>query len=114
MDPTTPGTGNLFRKYLTVFIVLVGSSLLVSSAVELGFSYRENQANLLDLQHRDARMAAATIERFVEDILLQLDWAMPASALAQSPGDETERLDNYYRLLKQAPAITTVSHLDPS
>src|SRR5437899_2555994 len=92
------GTGRLFRKYLAVFIALVGISLLVNAGVDLFFSYRDSQAALLELQHRDARMAAAAIERFSEDILQQLEWAMlPASALGY-PELEDQRLDNFYRL----------------
>src|SRR5215203_4131537 len=42
--------GQLFRKYMTIFVALVSGALLLSGLVELYFSYQENQAALVTLQ----------------------------------------------------------------
>ena len=47
-------TGRLFRKYVAVLILLVGGMLLLSSVVNLYFSYRQTKAALIDLQRQQA------------------------------------------------------------
>ena len=61
-------TGRLFRKYVAVLILLVGGMLLLSSIVNLYFSYRQTKAALIDLQRQQALAAAGRIEQFVRDI----------------------------------------------
>ena len=60
--------GKLFRKYLLVLLLLIGGLLTVSSAVDLYFSYRENQRALVKVEREKAFAAAETIERFIQEI----------------------------------------------
>jgi len=108
-----PARGRLFRKYVVVFLFLVGGVLLVSSAVELYFSYQETKAALVRIEHEQAVAAAARIEQFVQDIERQVRWTTqvafddPAAALEQREID-------YLRVLRNAPAISEITHLDAS
>ncbi len=53
--------GRLFRKYLVVFLLLVGGLLTAASAVDLYFSYQENQRALVKVEREKALAAAETI-----------------------------------------------------
>ena len=68
--------GGLFRKYVAVLILLVGGMLLLSSVVNLYFSYRETKAALVRLQRQQALAAAGRIEQFVKGIERQVRAAM--------------------------------------
>jgi hypothetical protein len=102
---------SLFSRYATLLIILVSGALIVSGLVGLYFSYQENKAALARVQHEKALAAAIRIEQFVREIEHQLAW------VAQIPwGDCTKtvqqrRLDSL-RLLRQAPSITEVTHID--
>src|SRR6187402_1278774 len=85
--------GQLFRKYVVVFVVLVSGALLTSGLIEIYFSYQEQRAALVQIQREKADGAAQT----------------PTLATT-APLDE--RRYEYVRLLRRAPAITEVSYLD--
>jgi signal transduction histidine kinase len=105
--------GRLFRKYVVVFAGLVGTTLLVSGGVELYFSYFENKEALVLIQREKALGAAAQIEQFVHEIERQIGWTThPQLATGQAALDQ-RRLD-YFRLLRQVPAVTEISQLDTS
>ena len=57
--------GRLFRKYVVVFLVLVGGVLLLSSVVELYFSYRETRNALARLE-RVPEFVRGMVRRAVE------------------------------------------------
>src|SRR2546428_9040991 len=95
----------MFSKYAALFPVLVSGALLVSGVVEIYFSYQENKAALLGLQREKALAAAAKIEQFIKEIERQIGWTT-------QPLLGQRRVD-YLRLLRQAPAITELSYLDP-
>ncbi|MBI3003033.1 MAG: GAF domain-containing protein, partial [candidate division NC10 bacterium] len=104
--------GRLFRKYVTFFVTLVGGALLISGLIEIYFSYQENKTALVRIQREKALAAASRIEQFVKEIERQIGWT------AQSPwGTRAMALDqrrfDYLRLLRQVPAVTEISHLDP-
>ena len=46
--------GRLFHKYVAVLFLLVGGMLLLSSVVNLYFSYRQTKAALIRLQRQQA------------------------------------------------------------
>jgi hypothetical protein len=50
----TTGRGRLFRKYVVVFLLLVGGVLLASGAIDLYFSYQETKAALVRTEHEQA------------------------------------------------------------
>jgi signal transduction histidine kinase/HAMP domain-containing protein len=104
--------GRLFRKYVALFTLLVSGALLVSGVVEIYFSYQENKTALLGLQREKALAAAAKIEQVITEIERQMGWTtQPLLGPAATRMDQ-RRVD-YLRLLRQAPAITEISYLDP-
>jgi hypothetical protein len=71
----------LFPKYALLIITLVGSMLVASGAIGVYFSWRENEAHLVDLQEEKAESAANRIEQYILDIEHQLSWtALPRAA----------------------------------
>src|SRR4051812_28669159 len=108
-----PPRGQLFRRDAPTFMVLVGCAPLVSGLLQLLVSYRTNQETLMDVQRAKAPAAAARIEQFVAGVRDQLAWSVhPAGLLYTEPLAQQQA--DYWRLLRQVPAITTLRYLDPS
>jgi len=105
--------GRLFWKYAVLFVILVSGSLLTSGLVEIYFSYQENKAALVSLQREKAGAAASRIEQFIQEIENQIGWTTHASFAPQAAALDQRRFD-YLRLLRQAPSITEIGHLDAS
>jgi signal transduction histidine kinase len=103
--------GRLFWKYVVVFALLVSGVLLASGALEIYFSYQENKAALVALQRAKAQAAAAQIEQFVKQIEQQIGWTTHPQLVSGQAALEQRRMD-YFRLLRQVPAVTEVSQLD--
>ena len=120
--------GRLFRKYVVVLLVLVGGVLMASSLVELYFSYRETQRAIVRVERAKAAGAAASIERFLGEVELQVrETTRTASddpdASQAGPGRlgfrqglgaalaEQRELD-FLRVLRNVPAVSELSHLD--
>jgi signal transduction histidine kinase len=103
--------GRLFRKYAVVLILLVGGTLLLSSLVNLYFSYRQTRAALVRVQHQQVLAAAIRIEQFVREIEQQVRAAMevPFSDVALA---RQQREIDFLRLLRDTPAITEIVQLD--
>jgi len=101
---------SLFRKYAALLVALVGSSLIISAAIEMYYSYWQNREALSAVQREKALGAAAVIEQFVKEIENQVGWA--AGFLPAGGGIDQRRYD-FLRLLRQAQAVTEVSYLDP-
>jgi signal transduction histidine kinase len=103
----------LFLKYAVPLVILVSGALIVSGLLEIFFSYRENKEALSRIQHEKAVSASIRIEQFVRELERQLAW------IAQTPWGprgvplDQRRLDSL-RLLRHVPAVTEVSHLDPT
>ncbi len=105
--------GRLFRKYVVLFVCLVSGVLLASGLIEIYFSYAENKAALAALQREKALTAAGKIEQFIREIERQLGWTTQSPWSAGAVTLEQRRFDSL-RLLRQVPAVTELSHLDPS
>jgi signal transduction histidine kinase/putative methionine-R-sulfoxide reductase with GAF domain len=122
--------GRLFRKYVVVFLVLVGGVLMASSLVELYFSYRETQRAIVRVERAKAVAAAARIEQFLKEVEQQVrETTRTASddpdASQVRPGRlgfreglgaamaEQRELD-FVRVLRNVPAVSELSHLDLS
>src|SRR5687767_9564208 len=103
--------GRLFHRYVAIITVLVTGAVLTSALVQAYFAYREQQAALLRLQREQAATAAAQIRRLVQDTEGQLRWAFPPPGAAGTATLDRRRAE-YYRLLRQVPAITEVAYLD--
>jgi signal transduction histidine kinase/CheY-like chemotaxis protein len=87
--------------------------LLVSSAVELYFSYQETKGTLIRIEREQAVAAATRIEQFVQDIERQVRWTTQAAFEDPAAAQEQREID-YLRLLRNVPAIAELSHLDAS
>jgi signal transduction histidine kinase/DNA-binding response OmpR family regulator len=101
----------LFRKYVVVLLLLVGGVLLVSSVVDLYFSYQEAKAALVRTERERAVAAAERIETFIKDIERQLRWAGQGAFDDPAVAREQREVD-FFRLLRNVPAIAEVGYLD--
>ncbi|MCC8943146.1 cache domain-containing protein, partial [Bradyrhizobium sp. Arg68] len=99
----------LFPKYFLVLFMAVAVPLAINGVVEAWFGYRDQRARVDQLLDAEASSAAAEIHNFIHDISTQLGW------LVQLPWtdevDERRRTDAQ-RLLRQAPAIVSLTLLD--
>ena len=59
--------GRLFRKYVALFLVVVGLALIPGGVLDIWFSYRGIKTLLVRVQTEQARAAAAKIAQFVSD-----------------------------------------------
>jgi signal transduction histidine kinase len=107
-----PGRQPLFRKYAAVFVILVSGALISSGALQLFFSYQENQAALLSVRQEEASGAATQIADFLHNIQQQLGGAVELGPPGSPVGIDLRRSD-YLRLQRQAQAITEISYMDP-
>jgi signal transduction histidine kinase/CheY-like chemotaxis protein len=102
--------GRLFRKYVVLVASVLGAALLANGLFELWFSYRDHKASLIQIQRQQADAAAAKIGEFIKEIESQLGW------MIQLPWSEMtleERRFDGLRLIRQVPAITELSLIDP-
>src|SRR5437868_15466941 len=104
-----PPRRRLFRKYALLFVALVGTALSINSSFDFWFSYQENKAALIRVQQEKAEAAARRIEEFVDEIKSQIGWTTHAQ---WSAGPLDQRRQDYFRLLRQVPAITELAQLD--
>src|SRR3990172_12194845 len=104
---------SLFLKYALPLVVLVIGALVVSGIVEIYFSYQENKSALASIQHEKAAAAAIRIERFVRELEHDISWIAQTPWGPRGVALDQRRLDSL-RLLRQVPAITEVSHIDPT
>ncbi len=105
--------GRLFRKYAVLFVTLVSGALVTSGALEIYFSYEEHKAALVQLQLEKAAGAAARIEQFVREVERQIGWTTQPQVVTGAAAIEQRRID-YFRLLRQVPAVTEISQISPS
>jgi signal transduction histidine kinase/DNA-binding response OmpR family regulator len=110
MSVQTPRS-RLLRKYVVFLLLLVGSVLVLSSLVQLYFSFRENQAALARVQREKAVAAAAKIEQFIKEIERQLRGTVQ-DAFDNPLVATQQREEDYLRLLRNVPAVTDVRHFD--
>ena len=103
--------GRLFRKYVLLFAGIVSAALIANGLLDIWFSYREQKALLIRIQREQADAAATKISQFVKEIEGQLGWT---TQLAWSASSIEQRRLEALRLLRQVPAITELTLLDPS
>jgi signal transduction histidine kinase len=110
MSAQTP-RGRLFRKYVVFLLLLVGSVLVLSSLVELYFSFRENEGALAKVQREKAVAAAAKIEQFIKEIERQVRGTVQ-DAFDDPFLASQQREEDYLRLLRNVPAVTDIRHFN--
>src|SRR3974390_487323 len=104
-------SGPLFRKYVSLFLLVVSLALLSNGAFEFWFSFQEHKASLIRIQHEQAEAAAAKIGQFIKEIESQLGWT---TQLPWSAGSIEQARFDALRLLRQVPAITELAQVDSS
>lgn len=109
-DEVPSRSGRLFRKYVLLFVVIVSATLIVSSALEVFFTYREQLASLGRVQRAESQVAADQVARFVAELDEQL--LVIANEPWQSPDLLDDRRVASLRLVSRFPAITTLILLD--
>ncbi|MCC2663222.1 MAG: histidine kinase,HAMP proteinhistidine kinase,cache [Geminicoccaceae bacterium] len=105
--------GRLFRRYVVLLVALVAGVLIISGGLSIYFTYQREKGALAQIQQEKAVAAAAVIRQFIEEIQNQIGWTTQLSLLPDAAGIEQRRID-YYRLLRQAPAITEIAFIDGS
>src|SRR5215831_8535325 len=101
--------GQLFVKYVALFVAVVSIALLSSGAFEIWFSYNEYKDSLVRIQREQAEAAAAKIGQFIREIESQVGWT---TQLPWSTGTIDQRKFDGSRVLRQVPAITELAQLD--
>lgn len=100
---------SIFAKYLVVLFTAVVVPLMANGATEAWFGYRDQRAQLDELLSVEARAASSRIQSFIDGIRDQLGWVVQ---LPWTPGaEERQRLDAL-RLLRQVPAIVSLTLID--
>src|SRR6266478_5724019 len=104
-----PLRGQLFRKYVGLFVTVVSAALVANGLLDIWFSFREQNVLLMRIQQEQAKFAAAKISQYIKEIEGQLAWAtlLPWS---------TDALDEWKmdaaRMLRLVPAVTEVAQVD--
>ena len=114
-----PRLQGLAPKYALWIIALVASLLVASGAINLYFSWRENEAHIDALQVEKARGAAARIQQYIADIEQQMGWTLLPAMVTTAPTGAAPGTDalslrrlEFLKLLRQAPAITDAAWID--
>jgi hypothetical protein len=101
----------LFRKYVLVVVALTGGVLLLGSAGELYFTYREAKSALVRSEQENAAAAAQEIRHFLGDIERQLRFVSGYVSVSQRDALAEREID-FFRLLRHVPAISDVRFID--
>lgn len=99
----------LFKKYALILSALIGLSLLLSGAVSIRYSYRENQQALVKLQREKAEAAASRIGQYLFDI----ERRAGVTAIAPQEAFPLEKRMAEIQLLRRTVAINEIRLLDP-
>jgi class 3 adenylate cyclase len=102
---------SLFIKYFVTLFVAVVTPLMLGSATEAWFAFRDNRLDLNELLQVEARSAADRIQAFTDGIRDQLGWVVQ---FPWTQGEDERRRIDGLRLLQQVPAIVSLSMVDPS
>ncbi len=110
LNPAPRGVrGKLFRKYVALFLAVVGLALIPIGVLDIWFSYQGIETLLVRVQSEQAKAAAEKIGRFVNEIENQMAWETQVPLQARS--DDEWHFDAV-RLLRQVPALTEIAQLD--
>src|SRR3954468_13250146 len=109
MTAPSPSRGSLFKKYFLVLFAAVVVPLLAAGASEAWFGYRDQRTHLNNLLGAEARLAAAKIQNFIDDIRDPPAWT--AQFAWHEGGDERRRI-GALRLRRQVPAVVSLTLVD--
>ncbi|WP_342804214.1 adenylate/guanylate cyclase domain-containing protein [Bradyrhizobium sp. CSA112] len=102
---------SLFMKYFVTLFVAVVTPLMLGSATEAWFAFRDNRLYLNEILQVEARSAADRIQAFTDGIRDQLGWVVQ---FPWTQGEDDRRRIDGLRLLQQVPAIVSLSMVDPT
>ena len=102
---------SLFKKYFLALFAAVVVPLVIAGGSEAWFGYRDQRSSLNDILDAEARLAAVKIEDFIEGIRGQLGWTVQLPWSEET--GQSRRLDAL-RLLRQAPAVVSLTLVDPT
>jgi adenylate cyclase len=100
---------SLFQKYFLALFVAVVVPLLVSGISDAWFGYRDQRAMLNAVLRTEAASAASRIGSFLQGIKDQLGWTVQQT---WADGTEERHRIDALRVLRQVPAIVTISLVD--
>ncbi len=100
---------SLFVKYVVTLFVAVVVPLLLGAVGEAWFGYRDQRVYLSELLLAEARSAAVRIQTFVDGIRDQLGFVVQ---LPWIDGDDERHQIDTLRLLRQVPAIASITLVD--
>ncbi|GJD54878.1 HAMP domain-containing protein [Methylobacterium dankookense] len=100
---------SLLRKYFLALFAAVVVPLLGNGAMEAWFGYRDQRAQLDVLLEAEAHAAASRIRSFIDNIRDQLGWMVQ---IPPAPGAEEQSRLDALRLLRQVPAVVSLTVLD--
>ena len=60
--------GGLFRKYVTLFVIIVCVALIVNGILGIWLFYHEQKQSLVRLQRQQVELAAVKISQFIKEI----------------------------------------------
>jgi adenylate cyclase len=100
---------SLFVKYFVTLFIAVVAPLLLGAVGEAWFGYRDQRATLGQLLQAESRSAAQRIQGFTDGIRDQLGWVVQ---LPWTDGDEERHRIDALRLLRQVPAISSITLVD--
>jgi GAF domain-containing protein/CheY-like chemotaxis protein/HAMP domain-containing protein len=100
---------SLAQKLAIAFLGHVTAVLLINGLIDMAITYRNARMQAVIVQQEKATAAAERVVQFVTEIEQQLGWTTrPEWALVSL---EQRRYD-FIRLVRQAPAITELIHVD--
>jgi len=102
---------SLFVKYFITLFVAVVVPVILGSATDAWFAFRDHRLHLNELLQVEARAAADRIQTFTDGIRDQLGWMLQ---FPWTLGEDVRRRIDGLRLLQQVPAIVSVSLVDPT
>lgn len=98
-------------KYAGAVFLVVGTALIAQGLVTTWFAWSEARRLVAEIQVARVAGAADRIRHFVHDIETGLDRLVAAPWLVRDDGDR--RIDAL-RLMREAPPIAELAHVDPS
>ncbi|HEX9235940.1 MAG TPA: ATP-binding protein, partial [Actinomycetota bacterium] len=102
----------LFRKYVVIVVGLVTVTVVGSSAVEASFAFRENKAELVQVQRGKATAAAGAIQDFMGEIERDMSTALHPGVVDDA--SMQRRYSDFIRILRQVDSLTELAYIDPA
>jgi adenylate cyclase len=100
---------SLFLKYFATLFVAAVVPLTLGAISEAGLGYQDRRLQIDEVLDVEARSAANRIQTFIDGIRDQLGWAVQ---LSWTEADDGRQRIDALRLLRQIPAISSITLVD--